>query len=244
MVEQHVLLVDLKMNKPFFFPFFQFFLSQNSCVVVVHIQIPSVSRGLVLLLTTNLDQQPLFRSFGMAFCLVCFSGDPHPDDPYGAKPNQLNVSLKDAPCKDPMCCCLGFFCPYPVIGKLRYDYLREDMTRYICCQGVIPDCYCFKPGRMGEKDCPYCCLCLEVVCCPGLSLSSTRGAVMSDYNLGSDPFDRKIIRCTNFLQMAACLCRVAAAFEPSCRDVADATSCIADFAFWTVMGCMASQGKV
>ena len=125
--------------------------------------------------------------------------------------------------------------------RLRIDYLRSDMTRYQCCQGVLPPCMCFKPGQMGEKDCPYACLCCEVMCCPGLAMSSTRAAVMGDYNLGSDPFDRKLIRCVNCLQMTACLCRVASAFEPSCNDVADAMSCIADFAFWSVMGCMASQ---
>lgn len=87
------------------------------------------------------------------------------------------------------------------------------------------------------------CLCCEVVCCPGLAMSSTRVAVMSDYSLGSDPFDRKIIRCVNCMQVVACLCRCAAAFEPSCRDAADAMSCMADFAFWSVLGCMAGQVK-
>jgi hypothetical protein len=43
------------------------------------------------------------------------------------------------------------------------------------------------------------------------------------------------------LQTVACLCRCAAAFEPSCEDAADAMSCLADFAFWSVMGCMAVQ---
>jgi hypothetical protein len=177
----------------------------------------------------------------MSYLLCCFSGNPHPDDPFGARAEKFNVSLKDAACKDPLCCVGTFCCPYCVIGKLRYDYLREDMSQYICCQGVIPDMCCFKPGRMGEKDCPMLCLCCEAVCCPGLSMSSTRIAVMSDYNLGSDPFDRKLIRCVNCLQMAACLCRCAAAFEPSCEDAADAVSCVADLAFWSVMGCMGVQ---
>ena len=139
--------------------------------------------------------------------LFCFSGDPHQEDQFGSYPTKFKTSLKDAPCSNPLWCCCGFFCPYPVICKLRYDYLREDMTKYICCQGVIPSCYCFKPGHMGEKDCPMLCLCCEVVCCPGLAMSSTRVAVMSDYSLGSDPFDRKIIRCVNCMQVVACLCR-------------------------------------
>ena len=38
----------------------------------------------------------------------------------------------------------------------RKRALRNDMTRYICCNG---DCPC--SGRMSEQSCPEACLCAE-----------------------------------------------------------------------------------
>lgn len=41
--------------------------------------------------------------------------------------------------------------------------------------------------------------------------------------------------------MLACLCHIAAIFEPSLRDAACILDCIADSVFLTVMGCMNAQ---
>ncbi len=175
------------------------------------------------------------------FPLCCFDDGPHPDDPYGGRANRFAVNLGDACTTEPACCCLGFWCPYPTIYKLRSDYLRGDMSRYTCCQSQFHFCSCFKPGHMGERDCPEACLCLEVCFCPGLSISATRISLMNDYQLGSDPFDRRLIRFSNCLQCMSCICSCAAIFVPECRDAARMVRRIADCVFWSVLGCMSAQ---
>lgn len=55
---------------------------------------------------------------------------------------------------------------------------------------------------MGEENCPSCCMCCEAVCCSGLSVSSTKFAMMDKYNLGLDDGDARLIHCNNCLQLA------------------------------------------
>ncbi len=50
--------------------------------------------------------------------------------------------------------------------------------------------------------------CLQSFCCHNLAVSSTRMYVMDKYQLHSDPCDRRIIRCNNCIQCAACICAV------------------------------------
>lgn len=53
--------------------------------------------------------------------------------------------------------CFAIFCASCASYSNRKKALRDDMSRYICCNG---DCPC--SGRMKEQDCPEFCLCMEV----------------------------------------------------------------------------------
>jgi len=60
-------------------------------------------------------------------------------------------------------------------------------------------------------------------------------------DLHPDPADYQIIRFTNCLQIAACMCSIVAAFVPECRDASQLLNCIAELAMRTVEGCMGAQ---
>ena len=64
---------------------------------------------------------------------------------------------------------------------------------------------------------------------------------MDKYDLQSDPCDRRIIRFNNCIQMLACICHLAAMFDPSFRDLANILDLIADIVFYTTAGCMHAQ---
>ena len=176
----------------------------------------------------------------MAFILCCFDDGPIEGDRFAAG-TAFATPLSNACCTDPGCCLAGFFCPCCTLFKLRYDYLRGDMSQFLCCQGLWGGCLCLRPGRMGEKSCPELCLACEVILCPGLSISATRMSMMQSYQLQSDPFDRKLIRFSNCLQMLSCLCTTVAICVPECQNCARMTEKIADLVFWSVLGCMSAQ---
>lgn len=116
-------------------------------------------------------------------------------------------------CKEPLCCLCQFICPPCTQFVLRKEALNDNMSEYICCQGYISGCCCCKPGHLGEKSCPGCCLCIEATLCNSCAVSSTRAYVMDKYNLQSDPWDRRIIRFNNCIQMLACICDILALFN-------------------------------
>jgi hypothetical protein len=63
-------------------------------------------------------------------------------------------------------CIFTYFCAPCSAYYTRYRVLDGDMSKYTCCQGYI-SCLCFKPGQMGEQNCPHFCLGVESVCCLG-----------------------------------------------------------------------------
>merc|ERR1711957_916220 len=102
-------------------------------------------------------------------CLFCTDEEKlKEENPRGRNPNSFKTGLCEAPCNNPGCCCISFFCSPCAVYTMRKRALKGDMTRYQCCQGYIGGCLCFKPGNMGESSSPECCLCLEVFCCIGL----------------------------------------------------------------------------
>merc|ERR1711939_935573 len=176
-----------------------------------------------------------------SMCLFCFSGDAHPDDKYGDKPEKFETNLCGAPCKDPCCCPCGFFVfPIPLFC-LRKKYLEVSGDEYLCCQGYFPGCLCIKPGKVGDKQCPTLCNCCESIFCPALGMSSTRMAVMDFYNLGSDPQDRQLIRLSNACQMLGCICNILAIVFSELREAARIITMIANCITFTIIGCMAAQ---
>jgi hypothetical protein len=67
--------------------------------------------------------------------------------------------------------------------------------------------------------------------------------VMDAKNLHPDPVDYQIIRCTNCLQIAACVCACAALISgnDACRDLSQCLNCVAELVMRTVEGCMGAQ---
>lgn len=174
-------------------------------------------------------------------CLCFFDDSPHESDARGGRQNMFKTGMQDAPCKDPLaCCCGGLPCFLPFTNcYMRHKALEGNMDAYVCCQGYYDRC-CFKAGSIGDQGNP-CCLALEGFCCLSCSLSSTRMYVMDKYDLQSDPCDRRIIRFNNCVQMLACICHLAAMFDPSFRDLANILDLIADIVFYTTAGCMHAQ---
>jgi hypothetical protein len=154
----------------------------------------------------------------------------------------------DAVTQSQPACCIGTLpCCVPCVQyKLREEVLVKvgggfNGQTYLCGQGYYPNCCCFKPGQMGEKDNPELCLFCEACCCPGMAASASRFVVMDHYQLTPDPCDNKIIRFNNCLQMASCICYCAALFMPELRECAQILDLIADIVFYSTLGCMVGQ---
>jgi len=177
-------------------------------------------------------------------CLICDGSKDGVDDPFGAKPNEFQTTMCNACCENPCCCLYGFACTPCAACTLRRKVIEYDMTRYECCQGYIPACCCFCPGKCGEKTCPTLCLCCESICCPSLSISSSRMYVQDALSLSSDPCDRRLIRCSNCLQLLSCVCWILAIFCEEFRSLAYIIDCIADCVTYSVLGCMVAQVEV
>lgn len=180
----------------------------------------------------------------MACCLVCFSDAPVPGgklDAYYANPNQFQIGMMEAPCKNPLWCLYGGICCPCAQFQVRKRALEGHMENYVCCQGYFPGCCCFKPGQCGEKDHPSCCLCLEAFCCLSCAVSSSRMYVMDKYRVMPDPWDNRIIRFNNFLQLLSCICDLAAICIDELREFARILDLIAEIVFYTTVGCMTGQ---
>eukprot|EP01063_Lacrimia_lanifica_P025881 TRINITY_DN3393_c0_g1_i1.p1 TRINITY_DN3393_c0_g1~~TRINITY_DN3393_c0_g1_i1.p1 ORF type:complete len:267 (+),score=85.99 TRINITY_DN3393_c0_g1_i1:49-849(+) len=178
----------------------------------------------------------------MACLLIPFSGDRLPDEP--KNPHDWQVKMCDSPCKSPCACCFGFWCSECASCWLRHKVLDAQNQwphGYKCCQGEFPALCCFKPGEMGEADCPWLCLCLESWLCTGISSGSTYTYTMRSYGLNRDPWYNKFVRFNNFMQCLACLCSIAACFYEELSEAASLVRLIADFVFRTLMGCINAQ---
>ncbi|CAM9952715.1 unnamed protein product, partial [Discosporangium mesarthrocarpum] len=76
-----------------------------------------------------------------ACCLICVSGDPVAgsklDDFYG-NPNQFQIGMMEAPCKNCPWFCFGCFCTCCAQMYVRKRALDNNLDNYICCQGYFP----------------------------------------------------------------------------------------------------------
>ena len=163
---------------------------------------------------------------------------------YQNNPNKFQVDLKDACCKDPLCCCIGGICAVDGCSacwarKTVLETKLNGIDDFLCCQGYIGGCACIKPAE--------CCagspvgLCLEGCCCPVLSISIARIHIMDLQQLQPDPMDYQIIQCSNFLQLVSCICNIIAIFVEELREAAAILDCIADMFTLSVAGCMIAQ---
>ncbi|KAL7578985.1 hypothetical protein ACA910_019032 [Epithemia clementina (nom. ined.)] len=193
-------------------------------------------------------------------CFLCFSTAPLTEDEkrgrYGSTLGAFDsyhdkyaLSLCQIPCsKEIGCCCVTLLCFCPAQIYMRKKALNHvepgsGWSNYKCCQGYFGGCCCFQPGQCGESTCPCPCMCLEVLCCPGLAVSSTSMVIRERYHLGLDRDDVRLIRCTNCLQVLACCCSlVAMCTDNEAVDCAShAVNCLADTVFCSVAGCMTAQ---
>lgn len=174
----------------------------------------------------------------MACCLFLFSGDPIEDDPRQYRSNKFQRSMVQSCCTP--WCLLTYVCPICAVCYMRKHAIDNDMTKYTCCMGYF-DNGCFRSGHCYEQRCPNTCLFLEVCCCIGPSMSSTRALVMDRYDLQPDACDNRIVRFSNCLQFCSCICSIASIFIREFRHVTHLIHFTADTVFYTALGCMASQ---
>mmetsp|Transcript_42955 Transcript_42955/g.97159 ORF Transcript_42955/g.97159 Transcript_42955/m.97159 type:complete len:235 (-) Transcript_42955:88-792(-) len=159
-----------------------------------------------------------------------------------ARPNAFKTDLCSAPCKAPCTCLMTGICPCCAACYWRKKSLETygaGMQDYECCQGYI-SCPCCPFSMFKGTTCG---LCLEGMCCDTLSISTTRIFIMDVKSLHPDPVDYQIIRFSNCLQIAACVCSFAAMItqNDACREASQILNIIAECAVRTVEGCMGVQ---
>lgn len=148
--------------------------------------------------------------------------------------------MDDTLWKNQPVCFLAYLFPWCYVAYTRYLVLSSDMTQYKCCQGYV-DNQCCRSGELGEKSCPYSCLCLEVTCCLGPSMSSTRLTIMDQLDLRPDPYDNRIIRFNNCLMCCSCLCDVMSIFCSGFRHCNTIIHGASTLVAYCTIGCMVSQ---
>jgi len=192
-------------------------------------------------------------------CLFCFSGEKLSQDEMGGKYGEAyakyadyeakyEITMCQAPGKETGCWCVSMLCLPCSAMKMRHRALNHiepgsGWANYKCCQGYYGGCCCLQPGSLGEESCPVPCLCLESFCFPGLSSSVNSMLVRDHYSLGLDEDDARLIRCSNCLQVFACVLNCIGICldwdgEEMCKAV---VNCVADVTFCCVAGCMTAQ---
>ncbi|KAL2987338.1 hypothetical protein AAZX31_11G022300 [Glycine max] len=138
-------------------------------------------------------------------------------------------------------CCFSLWCAPCVSYLLRKRALYDDLSRYTCCAGYMP---C--SGRCGESKCPELCLGVEVVCCLGNSVASTRFLLQDEFNIQTTQCDNCIIAFMSVLQRLACIFSIIALIvgNSEIRQASQLLSCLADFVYCTVCACMQTQHKI
>ncbi|CAM9130786.1 unnamed protein product [Ectocarpus sp. 13 AM-2016] len=148
--------------------------------------------------------------------------------------------MMEAPCKNCPWCCFGCLCTCCAQFIVRKRALDGNLENYLCCQGYYPMC-CMSAGDCGERSCPCFCLCLESFCCNSCAVSSSRMYLMDKFSVTPDPWDNRIIRFNNFLQLLSCICNIAAICIEEIRELARIIDLIADIVYMTTVGCMTGQ---
>jgi len=192
-------------------------------------------------------------------CLFCFTTTPLTNDEmkgkYGGAFNSFknnnenfDISLCQAPCKEPMCWCASMACFCPAQVCIRHKVLNHvhpgsGWSNYKCCQGYFGGCCCIQPGEMGEKKCPVPCMLLEACLCPGPAVSASSNVIRDRYSLGLDDDDVRLIRCSNCLfYFSVCLSCISPFTDCEGDDtLAGIVNIVSDVVFCCVGGCMTAQ---
>ncbi|KAL7470658.1 hypothetical protein ACHAXS_010931 [Conticribra weissflogii] len=195
----------------------------------------------------------------MSCCLKCFDSCPLSDEEraFWGQEADSNVHFKVKLCSSPFvkpCCCLSsvLCCPCAQYST-RYNALNHTepgsgWSNYTFWQGKSSDnllCRCIKPGKMGEKSCPRCCMCIEGCCFPEAAARATQGMIMKHYSLALDEDDTRIIQCyksvkelMKWLCFCKCLCGIDCDEGP-CSDYVCET--VFWFSCFCVRACMLTR---
>mmetsp|Transcript_31604 Transcript_31604/g.81773 ORF Transcript_31604/g.81773 Transcript_31604/m.81773 type:complete len:222 (+) Transcript_31604:419-1084(+) len=194
-------------------------------------------------------------------CLFCFSSEePEPDNmkgkygaayaPFLGRPTKFDITMCQAPCKAPGCWCAAMFCLPCANFQLRHKALNHvdpgsGWANYNCCQGYYGGCCCLQPGNCCDSRCPVPCMCLEGCLCPGLAASVNSMMIREKYGLGLDRDDVRLIRCSNCLQVFACVlgCLSMCCDWDGERACVQCVDCVADVTFCCVAACVTAQAN-
>merc|ERR1712224_1141189 len=106
-----------------------------------------------------------------------------------ANPNQFAMGLKEAPCKEPLCClasccCAPWGCTACWARKAVLEKYHGGLPDYTCCQGYMGDKCCCIPIPRCEGSQPA--LCCEGCCLPVMSISIARMHMMDSKQVRPD----------------------------------------------------------
>lgn len=155
-------------------------------------------------------------------CIFLFPSER--EDNYG---NEWDVAMLRAPCAHPCMCCFAMVLPPCAQMYLRSRVLDGDMSKYKCCQGYMDGPYCcaachpklpftFEAGKYGERQCPWCCLCIETHCCLLTSFEVSRGYQRQERFLKMDPTEVRVDNCLEFFGTIADMCACASCCACCC----------------------------
>eukprot|EP00397_Hematodinium_sp_SG-2012_P053105 GEMP01063191.1.p1 GENE.GEMP01063191.1~~GEMP01063191.1.p1 ORF type:complete len:220 (+),score=43.08 GEMP01063191.1:150-809(+) len=141
---------------------------------------------------------------------------------------EFEVPMQEAPCKEPVQCCFGCWCPCCAAYYQREQLLEITGEEYFCCGGACPYCGLDQP----QSKVP--CLCLETFCCPWLAITGNRYMVQTR-------FDKRNTPCDEFLIVFAVCCSNVVAILQCFVDIPQEVHMAKDILVATVQGCMHAQ---
>eukprot|EP01028_Stygiella_incarcerata_P010420 TRINITY_DN5392_c0_g1_i1.p1 TRINITY_DN5392_c0_g1~~TRINITY_DN5392_c0_g1_i1.p1 ORF type:complete len:224 (-),score=44.75 TRINITY_DN5392_c0_g1_i1:266-937(-) len=113
-----------------------------------------------------------------------------PIAPRPAEENEWQVGLCSTCYKDSgeflkncLCSCCSAYAE-------RKKILQDDMSLYVCCNGV-----CFGDKIPCQKDCPEFCLCLESFCCITCAIHGNRNYLLEKYWIKDSCIEKCFLHC-------------------------------------------------
>eukprot|EP00397_Hematodinium_sp_SG-2012_P050585 GEMP01058862.1.p1 GENE.GEMP01058862.1~~GEMP01058862.1.p1 ORF type:complete len:232 (+),score=38.90 GEMP01058862.1:259-954(+) len=153
---------------------------------------------------------------------------PVPEEINDALGGEFGIPMQETPCREPICCCIGCWCPCCASYYQREQLLEITGEEYVCCAGSCGCCGLDKP--MPKVPC----LCLETCCCTWMAITSNRFMVQTRFGKRNTPCDECIIM---FAVCCSCCVTIASCFI----DVPPEIEMLKDCIVHSVMGCMHAQ---
>lgn len=171
-------------------------------------------------------------------CLPLFSAAPLPDDPRATHGNKWQTSMMDAPCKNPLPCCLAMTCFAPYIQYKLREKALGGVQHYKCCQGYYDDYDACGLLQLTDRVArgSSMCMFIEACCCEACAVSSTRMLMMDTLDIMPDPCDNRMIRFNNCMQCLSGWCNCL-----DCCEGATLIDLLADLTYMWTVGCLTAQ---